>query len=391
VTRQPETRPKVLHLITRLDPGGSAEEALESCAGLAAAGWDVVLASGPGLGGSGTVPESGTARIEIVPSLTRDPHPIADPVGLWQVIKLLRRERPDLVHTHSAKAGVLGRWAAWLTRTPVIVHTPHGHVLYGYAGGLKNWVYLLAERLTAPISDCLVAVSDGERRESVGARIGRESQWVVIHSGVHLDRLRLDAPVGDASEPVRIGIVARLEHVKGVDLLIRAVGHLTKGKPLSRTYEVLIWGSGGLEDDLRTLARDVGAADDVSFVGTRQDVNEFIRSLHVYTQPSRNEGMGRALVIAQAMGIPIVATRVCGIPDVVKDGESGMLTRPEDPEDLAHALRSMIEDDATRQRMGARARAWMREVDESGYPEFSHESMLWQLQRTYERLLDRCS
>jgi len=382
-------RGKVLHLITRLDPGGSAEEALESCAGLAARGWEVILASGPGMGGSGAVPDSGNARIELVSSLTRDPHPVADPIALWQIMKLLRRERPDILHTHSAKAGVLGRWAGWLMRVPVIVHTPHGHVLYGYARGIKNRVYLLAERVTAPITDCLVAVSDGERRESVEANIGRQDQWVVIHSGVHLDRLQTEAAPPAQDAPVRIGTVARLEHVKGIDLLIRAAGVLVAGEPTRRGHQILIWGAGGLEGELRALTREVGAEDMVSFVGTEQDVNEFIHSLHVYTQPSRNEGMGRALVVAQAMGIPIVAAAVCGIPDVVRDGVSGILTLPEDPEDLARTLRTVIEDEDGRAQMGRRAREWMAQVDESGSPEFSYDAMLWRLERTYARLVER--
>ncbi len=380
-------RPLVVHLITRLDPGGSAEQALESCAGLAKLGWDVVLASGPGIGGSGVIPDSGAARIELVAALTRDPHPFYDPVALWQIMRLLMRERPAILHTHSAKAGVLGRWAAWLTRIPVVIHTPHGHVLYGYARGIRNWIYLLAERIIAPITDCLVALSDGERRESVEAGIGRDDQWVVVHSGIRLDRLPPANPPDEETGPLRIGVVARLEHVKGVDVLVRAIGELKATNPPPRACKVLIWGSGALDGELRALASELGVADDVDFVGTEQGVNEFIGSLHIYTQPSRNEGMGRALVIAQAMGVPTVATNGCGIPDVVKDGESGMLARPEDPADLARALRALIDDDDARARMGRRASQRMAEIDESGHPIFSYEAMLWHLQHTYERLV----
>lgn len=379
------TRRKVVHLITRLDPGGSTEEALESSAGLAAEGWDVILASGPGLGGTGAVPDGGAARIELVSSLTRDPHPIADPIALWQIIRLLRRERPDIVHTHSAKAGVLGRWGGFLCRVPIIVHTPHGHVLYGYARGLKNWIYLFAERVTARITHCLVAVSAGERRESVAAGIGRDSQWVVVHSGVHFEKLpRRDASVSTTC--VRIGVVARLEHVKGVDLLIRAAAALRASEPAT-PYSILVWGSGDLEVDLKRLCRDLGVTDAIEFVGTSQDVHDFMRGLDVYTQPSRNEGMGRALVVAQAMGVPIVATSVCGIPDVVRHGETGLLAPAEDPDALARALRHLIEEGDTRRAMGEAAQRWMAHVDQSGHPVFSYAAMLWHLRRTYERLL----
>ncbi len=384
---QTQRRPLVVHLITRLDPGGSAVQAVESCAGLAKRGWDVLLASGPGSGGSGSMPNSGAARIELVTSLTRDPHPFYDPIALWQIVRLLMRERPAILHTHSAKAGVLGRWAGWLTRIPVVIHTPHGHVLYGYARGIKNRIYLLAERIIAPVTDCLIALSDGERRESVEAGIGRDNQWVVVHSGIRLDRLPPANPPDEETGPLRIGVVARLEHVKGVDMLVRAIGELKATDPPPRACKVLIWGCGALDGELRALASELGVGDDIDFVGTEQDVNEFIGSLHIYAQPSRNEGMGRALVIAQAMGVPTVATNVCGIPDVVKDGESGVLARPEDPADLARALRVLIDDDDTRVRMGRRASEWMAEIDESGYPIFSYEAMLWHLQHTYERLV----
>ena len=121
---------KVLHLITRLDPGGSAENTLLTCGYLAEQGWEVVLAAGPGKTEDvGWVEAAGVPAV-IVPSLRRDPHPVADLRAFWQLLRLIRRERPDILHTHSAKGGVLGRWAGWLARVPHIVHTPHGHVLY---------------------------------------------------------------------------------------------------------------------------------------------------------------------------------------------------------------------------------------------------------------------
>jgi hypothetical protein len=129
---------KILHLITRLDPGGSAENTLLTCHHLAAGGWQAVLAAGPGW--TGDMARVGEVSVPVlqIPSLRRDPSPLADLRAFWQIYRLLRRERPDILHTHSAKAGVLGRWAGRLARVPVIVHTPHGHVLYGYARGTKN-------------------------------------------------------------------------------------------------------------------------------------------------------------------------------------------------------------------------------------------------------------
>lgn len=378
---------KVVHLITRLDPGGSAENTFLTCYHLVENGWEAVLATGPGWTGTEANVDSARVPVTFISAMRRDPAPLADGRALWQIYRLLRRERPTILHTHSAKAGILGRWAGFLARVPVIVHTPHGHVLYGYARGIMNWVYLAAERMTAPITDCLVALSEGERRESIEAGIGRDNQWVVVHSGIRLDQLPPANPPDEEPGPLRIGVVARLEHVKGIDVLVRAIGELKATNPPPRACELLIWGSGALDGELRALAAELGVGDDIDFVGTEQDVNKFIGSLHIYAQPSRNEGMGRALVIAQAMGVPTVATSVCGIPDVVKDGETGVLARPEDPADLARALRVLIEDEDTRVRMGRRASEWMAEIDESGHPIFSYEAMLWHLLHAYQRLI----
>jgi len=375
---------KVLHLITRLDPGGSAENTLLTCHRLADAGWETLLASGPGQTDDDATVGDAQVPVTVVTAMRRDPSPINDLRALGQIYKILRRERPDILHTHSAKAGILGRWAGWLARVPVIIHTPHGHVLYGYAKGLKNWVYLLAERVTAPISDCLVALSEGEQRESAEAGIGRLHQWVVIPSGVDVDALRPTEHAAASGPPIRIGVVARLEHVKGIDVLVRAAARLGDAK--IAPFEVLVWGDGCQREELVELTRDLGVEEIVRFVGASEPVESFLAELEIYAQPSRNEGMGRALVLAQATGLPVVASRVCGIPDVVRDGETGLLVEPENPRALAEALARLIENAEARNTFGVAARSWIMSNDETGFPRFSLDAMLWRLERLYERL-----
>ena len=323
-----------------------------------------------------------------IPSLRRDPSPLADVRALLQIYRLLRRERPQILHTHSAKAGILGRWAGWLAGTPHIVHTPHGHVLYGYAKGLANRIYLLAERVTAPITHRLVALSEGEKIESAEAGIGRFDKWVVIHSGVDVDSI---APrrAAESGAKLRVGVVARLEHVKGVDTLVAAAGMLATDERFADLpdFEVDVWGDGRQHQELLDLATATGAGARVRFVGTAQAVEEFLQTLEVYAQPSRNEGMGRALVLAQATGLPVVASNVCGIPDVVKDGETGLLVTADDPGALAEALASLLRDAAARKEFGRAARSWIMSTDETGLPRFSVEAMLWRLQRLYDELV----
>jgi len=376
---------KVLHLITRLDPGGSAENTLLTCHHLVESGWQASLAAGPGWTGEDASVGDVRVPVLLIPAMRRDPSPIADARALWQIYRLLRSERPTIVHTHSAKAGVLGRWAGFFARVPVIVHTPHGHVLYGYARGVKNWAYLTAERITAPITDCLVALSEGEKRESIAAGIGTTTQWAVIPSGV--DVASLEPREAEPSEPLHIGCVARLEHVKGVDVLVRAAA-LLLGEDLP-PWQILVWGDGRQHDELCALSAELGTAESVHFVGTEQPVEDFLHSLDLYVQPSRNEGMGRALVLAQGVGLPVVASNVCGIPDVVPDGETGELVDPNDPRALAVALSGFLRDGGERNTFGHAARSWIMTADETGYPKFSTEAMLWRLEHLYERLAQR--
>jgi glycosyltransferase involved in cell wall biosynthesis len=269
-------------------------------------------------------------------------------------------------------------------------------VLYGYARGFKSWFYLLAERVTAPVTDRLVALSEGERRESIEYGIGRADQWVVIPSGVPLDGIEERTeeasgpqPGGDSSaEPLRIGTVARLEPVKGIDLLIKATPILLDSSALAGTpFELLVWGDGVKREELIHLIEEEGVTGKVRLEGTTQDVYEFLAGLSIYVQPSRNEGMGRALVLAQAHGLPVVASRVCGIPDVVQDGESGILVDPEDPVALATAIESLILDAELRARFSVAARDWISAVDETGYARFSVEAMLWRLVHLYSQLM----
>ena len=152
--------------------------------------------------------------------------------------------------------------------------------------------------------------------------------------------------------------------------------------------DVYIWGEGKQLQDLQELAAQEGVADRVHFVGTDQPVTSFLRTLDIYVQPSRNEGMGRALVLAQAAGLPVVATRVCGIPDVVRDGNTGILVESENAEALAAGLRRMIEDRELRRSTAQEALRWIATTDESGHPRFSVEAMLYHLEKPYSEITD---
>ena len=390
------SKPLIIHIITRLEPGGSSRNTVDSCAAQIA-DYDVVLLAGPHKDSGGLLkllpPEVNYIEVK---GLQREPSAARDFRALLELRHKLSRLKPDIVHTHTSKAGALGRLAAAMAnlhaeKPAIIVHTPHGHLLYGYYGQFRTSIFKLAERFLARFTDYFIALTPGELRESVEAGIGRSSQWTVVHSGVDLKPPKVPAHKRDLDIPaddIVIGTVARLEAVKGVEYLVRAAEILRRRLPAAR-LRFLIIGGGALEARLRGLADELGLAGRVIFTGFREDAHALMGALDIYTQPSLNEAMGRAPLEAQALGLPAVVSAVCGLPDVIREGETGFAVKPADPEALAAALERLIVSPGLRARMGAAARGWALSADASGFPRFGPESMNAQLKSFYTKVLGR--
>jgi glycosyltransferase involved in cell wall biosynthesis len=187
---------KILHVITRLTLGGSTQNTIDTVVALGRKGYEVTLAAGVQGGEIDVVEEARDrgCRIVMVPTLVRNVKPLRDFTALWSLFRLIRRERFQIVHTHTSKAGFVGRLAAWVARAPVIVHTPHGHVFFGYFGRSETRLFLWLERLAARLTDRLVMLTEGELEDHRAQRVGRLEQYVVIPSGVNLEKIRRDAP-----------------------------------------------------------------------------------------------------------------------------------------------------------------------------------------------------
>ncbi len=380
---------RVLHLITRMDMGGSATNTAATCVRLADQhGCHVTLASGPSsempLQLARRLAESGVSRLTL-PHLRRNPNPIGDVAGLVEVLALVRRLRPAVLHTHTSKAGVLGRLAGWLLRVPVVVHTPHGHIFYGYFGGFRMRVFAWLERVAAHWCDYIISLTDRETTDYLDRRIGRPEQYVTIPSGVPLERFtapgagvreRVRTALGIGPEEVVFITVARLEPVKGVDVLVDAWRLLAAAAP-----RLLIVGDGGERPRLEHRAGDAGLSDRIVFLGARADVPDLLHAADAFVLASRNEGMGRVYVEAMAAGLPVVGTDVGGVGCVVQDGVSGILTPPETPAAIAAAVARLAADPAERGRMGEAGR---RAV----YPEFDEAFMVERIARLYAQALD---
>lgn len=363
---------KVLHVITRFDKGGSAENTFLTVRSLDTNRYDGVLIKGLPPSGDPDDPEVRAAqnniaalceaciRIYSVRHLVRDLSPFSDLAAFFDLLRIIRQEKPRIIHTHTSKAGILGRWAAWLCRIPVIVHTPHGHIFWGYFGPLQTRLFILLERWTARITDAIVTLTPQEKRDHLRFRIASERAFTVIHSGVDLAPFRTGlsqtearALLGIPRGETVIGTVGRLTAVKGQEVLIRAACELLQR---GERIFVLLLGEGELQCELEALALQLGIAGKMRFLGWRPDVAHVLAACDIFCLPSRNEGMGKALVEAMATGLPVVASDIGGIKDIVRPGENGFLIPVGDVQALAEAIALLCHDPEMRRRMGAAGR-----------------------------------
>jgi glycosyltransferase involved in cell wall biosynthesis len=363
---------RLLHLITRLSLGGSARNTIDSAAAAVREGYDTILATGPSgdeLDVTHLATESG-CRLAVIPSLRREIAPLRDLRALLEIIGLIRRERVSIVHTHTSKAGFLGRLAARMANVPVVIHTPHGHIFYAYYGEARTSFFIALERWSATFSDALVALTEDDMREHLERRIGTRDQYRVIPSGVDLEAFRKRAPDRDVArselgwslnERILVG-VGRLVPIKGFDVAVRALTPLRAVFPKIR---LVLVGDGPERSRLEHLAAASGNLSNLTITGATRDVAPFLAAADVVIAPSRNEGMGRVLVEAMALGKPIVASRVGGVPSVVSDGRSGALVPPDDPAELARTVIELLQDPT---RMEAYAKAAAERAERFSLP-----------------------
>jgi len=308
------------------------------------------------------------ATTRVVPGLRPELNPASDLRALANLVRIMREFRPDVVHTHTAKAGALGRLAAIITPgvRPVIVHTYHGHVLSGYFGRVLSRVFRMTERLLAKKSDCLIGVSSATVEELVKLQIAEASKFRTIPIGLDLARLLLversdgeafRSELGLGSEDVLVVFVGRLVAIKRVDLLIEAAAFATRREP---RLHVAIVGDGALRDALEQQVADLGLDPTVRFLGFREDLPAISAASDIAVLSSDNEGTPVALIEAAAAARPAVATAVGGVADIVTDS-TGILVAPGDVLAFADALVQLAGDSRDRAAMGLAAREHVRE------------------------------
>ncbi|MBI3584715.1 MAG: glycosyltransferase family 4 protein [Nitrospinae bacterium] len=378
---------KVAHIITRQDKGGSAENTLLTVLGLNKEKYDVTLINGATLESAMSNKERESnerdlkraedsgVKIITVDELVRRISPLNDLKAFIRLFSIIREGKYHIVHTHTSKAGIIGRWAAWLcrfgklTKTPVIIHTPHGHIFYGYYGKFLTWIFKVIEQITALVTDMIITLTDREKKEHIDFKIAPPEKFITIHSGIETKRFlkvtpedtkRIKKELNIPEDCLVIGTVGRLVEVKGHKYFIQAAKNILnviardfspKATP-SLNVKFIIVGDGPLMADLKRDANLLGIADSVIFTGWRNDVSAIISALDIFVLPSLNEGMGKVLVEAMLLKRPIIASRVGGIPDLIRDGENGILINSASPNELAKAIIELLKSEEKRKRMG---------------------------------------
>jgi glycosyltransferase involved in cell wall biosynthesis len=355
----------ILHVITRLDRGGSSDCTMLQAMGAARHGHRVTLACGPSHTPSPLLAEAGRQPgldIVCIPWLRRELSPVDDARAFLALVRLLRARRFDIIHTHTSKAGALGRLAAALASPSPVVHQPHGHLFYGYYGRIASSLVVLAERLLAPLAARQVVLSWRGAEEHLARGVGRPGQFTVVRSGIDLRPFRRSrdhreacrARLGLRPDDIAIGTLCRLEPIKGVEDLLNGFVMAASRRPRLRLF---LGGEGPLAERLLSVARAAGVEERVSVTGSWWAAPDFLPALDLFALVSRNEGMGRALVEAMAAGLPIVATNVGGMPEVLQEGRAGLLVPPSDPHAIASAIARLVDQPRLARDLARRARA----------------------------------
>jgi glycosyltransferase involved in cell wall biosynthesis len=373
---------RIGHVITQSGPfAGAQRNTLLTLKGLVRDGYEAELICGPG-GPLIQKAKAIGAEVHVIPNLVRRVDPLNDLLTFFRLYRLFRSRKYEIVHTHSTKAGFLGRLAAWVANVPVIVHTHHG-VPFEINGDLKSRIYISLERLVGPATDCMVCVGEVLRQELLAWKIAASEKLTTIYSGIDFSSY---VPKRTASQTKRelglerswpiIGSVGRLSEQKAQYYLVESIALLRDHYP---QIKLLLVGEGDLRSLLERRIQDLGLSANVSLLGERDDIADLLKIFDVYAMSSRWEGVGRALTEAMYWGLPVVATSVNGVKELIIHEETGLLVPPHDPSALASVIDRLVSDPELASRLGSNAHKKARALMDG-------EHMITAVEELYERL-----
>jgi len=384
---------RVLHIITRMIVGGAQENTLFNCMDLIRLyGDDVRLITGPSMGAEGQLLSQSDTRglpIEIAPTLIRSISPAADTRAFQTLKRLIRQWNPDIVHTHSAKAGLLGRAAAWACKTPGVVHSVHGAPFHPYQHVASRWFFIHCERWAAKRCHHMISVANAMTDLMVEARIASRDKFTTIYSGMDVEpflnsdshRQEIRHRLGFQHSDVVFGKIARLFHLKGHEYVLSAARMVCKGNP---NVKFLFIGDGILRARFESEIAKSGLSDRFVFTGLvpPDHVPRYVGAMDVLIHTSLREGLARALPQALIAGKPAVSFDIDGAREVVLNGQTGFLIPPKDVTGLAESMSKLAGNANLRHEMGKRGRSMFTD-------QFRHENMTQKIRELYDSILDR--
>jgi glycosyltransferase involved in cell wall biosynthesis len=359
------TRHRIAHVITESEPfGGAQRNTLLTLKGLVRDGYEPELICGPE-GRLISEAEAIGVKVHVVPDLVREVEPLKDIRAFFRLYRLFRSQDYCIVHTHSTKAGLLGRLAAWLAGVPLIIHTVHG-VPFELDGNLRSRFYFALERWIGYLSESLICVGDVLRQEVARWKIVPDRKLVTIYSGIDFSSyvprrapIEMRRLLGLKKAWPIVGSVGRLSEQKAQHYLIQAVALLKEKYP---EIKLLLVGEGELRPLLEKQIQDLGLSSNVFLLGERDDIADLLNIFDVYAMSSRWEGIGRSLTEAMYWGLPVVATCVNGVKELIIDEETGLLVPPHNPSALATAVDRLASDRKVAKRLGSNAQKKCREL-----------------------------
>lgn len=374
---------KVLHVHTLPVISGSGINTFLTMKGLSKDFYEVELACQPNGPLADEVEKAGIV-FRPIKHFVQPVSPLNDFLALCELVRLMRRQRYCLVHTHNSKAGFIGRLAAKISGIPVIIHTIHGFSFHSQEPFYRRWLFCNLERFAARFADRLITISQPLTKWGLEVGIGRHEQYTTIYSGIELDKFAVSLDIAAKKKELAIpadhavvGVVSKLWKGKGHEQILRAAVDVVKAIP--QTSFVFV-GEGYLRPKLEAIVARLALEKHVIFTGFRNDIPEITATFDVVVLASFFEGLGRVLLEAMALGKAVVATRVGGIVDVVDDGITGLLVEAGSVEALAQALKKLLLDGELRRKMGQAGRAKISE-------KFSAKTMVARIEEVYKQEL----
>jgi len=370
---------KIIYIVTQGEMGGAQRYAFDLATSLEPEKYDVCVFMGAEKQDLKSALEQKGIRAAIIKNLVRNIDPLRDLAAIFEIKKIIGREKPDIIHLNSGKAGFLGSIAAGLAGNKNVIFTAHGFSFLEPISWPLKLIYLWAEKMARPFRKKIICVSEYDRQAAIKYNLANQEQVVTIHNGIKLTPelpLRSSSLIKEGEGGVLIGTVANLYPTKGLTYLVRAAKKITTNFPIAK---FVVIGEGSERKNLESEIANLGLTDNFILMGEKENAMQYLSNFDVFVLPSIKEGFPYTLLEAMAAGLPIVAAKAGGIPEAIEDGKEGLLVPPCDAEALAGATKKLLEDSDLAKTLGRNAREKVKQ--------FSLEKMAQSTRQLYQTVL----